>query len=116
MHAPSRVLISLSNLIHHSYADDTERYDSTTPDKINDLFHTISDCFDDMLNWMTENKLKLNQEKTEAMLIGTKTKSRPFKSQISSSPVASYPCLTPVKSLGVVLDNTLSMKQSTSLS
>ena len=62
------------HLNHHSYADDTELYDSTTPDKINDLFLTISDCFDDILNWMTENKLQLNQEKTDAMLIGTKAK------------------------------------------
>ena len=47
---PLTHIIEQHHLNHYSYADNTELYDSTTPDKINDLFLTISDCFDDILN------------------------------------------------------------------
>ena len=59
---------------------------------------------------MTENKLKLNSDKTEALLIGTKQKlaaiSNP-KLQLSDATVS---LSNQVKTLGVVLDSTLSMQ------
>ena len=112
---PLTHIIEQHHLNQHSYTDDTELYDSTTPDKINDLFLTLSDCFDDILNWMTENQLKLNQEKTEALLIGTKTKLPSV--QVTDLHLSSsvLPLSPSVKRLGVALDNTLSMKQHISL-
>ena len=47
---PLAHIIQQHHLNHHSYAGDTELYGSTTPGKINDLFLTISDCFEDILN------------------------------------------------------------------
>ena len=44
------------------------------PENIHILLKTTSDCYLDIKNWMTHNKLKLNSEKTEAMLIETRQK------------------------------------------
>ena len=38
------------------------------------FWKTTSDCYLDVKNWMTQNKLQLNREKTEAILIGTRQK------------------------------------------
>ena len=42
--------------------------------KTSTLLKTASDCYLDIKNWMTQNKLLLNSEKREAMLIGTRQK------------------------------------------
>ena len=47
---------------------------SAIPENSHTLLKTTSDCYSDIRNWMTQNKLKLNSEKTEAMLIGTRQK------------------------------------------
>jgi hypothetical protein len=103
-------VIERHNLLHHSFADDTELYNSTKPENINSLLSSISNCFSDIKNWMTENKLKLNGDKTEALLIGTKQKlsAIPDASLLLSD--ATVPLSTQVKSLGVILDSTLSMQ------
>ena len=59
---------------------------------------------------MTENKLKLNGDKTEALLIGTKQKLAAISNPTLQLSDATVPLSTQVKSLGVVLDSTLSMK------
>ena len=68
---PFATVIEHHNLHHHSFADDTEPYDSATPENIDSLLNSITECFSDIKNWMTENKLLLNSDKTEAMLTGT---------------------------------------------
>ena len=60
---------------------------------------------------MLSNKLKLNDEKTEAMLIGSRQSVYPAKAesiQIGRKNISFNPC---VKNLGVFLDNSLFMDQ-----
>ena len=47
---------------------------SAFPGNIRTLLKTTYHCYSHMKNWMTQNKLQLNDEKTEAMLAGTRQK------------------------------------------
>ena len=40
-----------------------------TPDRLPDLVDSMRLCIDDIKDWMTDNKLKLNDDKTEVMII-----------------------------------------------
>ena len=73
---PLRHLIKTHGLEMHGYADDTQIYMScSTPnDKISVAkdCRRIEMCLHDIHSWMSNNKLKLNSEKTEIILIGTR--------------------------------------------
>ena len=59
----------------HAYADDTQLYLSFSPDTATnqtDAVIAMERCMSDIRTWMLTDKLKLNDDKTEFMLIGTK--------------------------------------------
>ena len=59
----------------HAYADDTQLYLSFSPDSTTnqaDAVVAMELCILDIRTWMLTDKLKLNDDKTEFMLIGTK--------------------------------------------
>jgi len=68
---PLSCLIHRHTLDHHLYADDTQVYTSlSTAD--NDLsFEQLGDCLSDISGWMTNNKLRLNANKTYFIITGT---------------------------------------------
>jgi len=100
------------NVLHHSFADDSQLQNSSTPDQSDTVLSTLSNTIIDVQNWMTENKLQLNGSKTEAILIGTACKlSKATSDTLELSDDSSVPLSSTVKNLGVTLDNTLSMKQ-----
>ena len=88
---------------YHIYADDTQLYCSFDLDTSDEVLATISACISDIRTWMIQNKLKINDDKTEFLLI-TFTENihlRIGKENISSS--------NSCKSLGVMLDYHFSM-------
>lgn len=67
-------IIRKRNLSFHIYADDSQIYVSLDPQRPNDRIATIEkleNCILDISNGMTGNKLKLNTDKTEFLLIGS---------------------------------------------
>ena len=66
---PLSAVIERHSILHHSYADDSQLQNSATPDRLPDLIDSMRLCIDDIKDWMTDNKLKLNDDKTEVMII-----------------------------------------------
>ena len=59
-------------IMHHSFADDLQLQMSAPPDRISELLHSIQSCICDVKAWATANILKLNDNKTELMLVTSK--------------------------------------------
>ena len=110
--APLYEIIEHHGMKYHLYADDTQIYLFFKPGDIlaeSIAYARLQQCLYDIKVWMFENKLKLNSDKTEYMVIGrrnliNKIENVSFKfdsSVISKSNV--------VKNLGVYFDDSLSM-------
>ena len=69
-----------------------------------------SQCFLDIKNWMTENKLKLNSEETETLIVRTRRRVVSFTASDFQLADATVPFSPTVKSLGVYVNPTLSMQ------
>ena len=63
---------SISLMIHHSFADDLQLQMSAPPDRISELLHSMQSCISDVKVWATVYMLKLNDNKTELMLVTSK--------------------------------------------
>lgn len=68
--SPLSDIIDKHSINHHLYADDTQIYTSFFPDQCEHSLTNIENCLCKIQDWMYENKLKLNPDKTEFMLLG----------------------------------------------
>ena len=59
-------------IIHHSFADDLQLQMSAPPDGISELLYSMQSCISDVKAWATANMHKLNDNKTELMLVTSK--------------------------------------------
>ena len=57
---PLGCIIKKHNLNYHFYADDSQLYLSIKPTHINDLIFSLEKCILEVKDWMSVNKLKLN--------------------------------------------------------
>ncbi len=108
-------MLPLGNVIRkygisfHCYADDTQLYISTRPDETSKL-SKLTECVKNLKDWMTNNFLLLNSDKTEILLIGPKNSTQnllDYNLQLDGCPVTS----STVKNLGVILDSKLSFEK-----
>ena len=65
---PLSSIIEQFGIKYHFYADDTQTYGAVKCDDLTGLIDATERCAKDIKDWMTSNKLKLNNDKTEAML------------------------------------------------
>ena len=65
-------IITTHDVSHHMYADDTQVYLELSQSDTHKSISSLSDCLTDISLWMKSSKLKLNSDKTELIIIGTK--------------------------------------------
>ena len=87
----------------HFYADDTQLYLSVAPDAPCALDPLLS-CVSSIKHWMSENFLKLNEDKTEVLVIGSNEQRESIISRLGN---LGKECNTSVKNLGVIIDSEL---------
>ena len=66
---PLSAIIDSHSIKRHSFADDIQLQMSAPPDKISKLLYSMQSCISDVKAWATANMLKLNDNKTELMLV-----------------------------------------------
>ena len=107
---PLSAIIDSHSIIHHSFADDLQLQMSAPPDRISELLHSMQSCISDVNDWATASMLKLNDNKTELMLVTSKRTKRlhslPTSITIGN---AQIPFKQSVKNFGLTLDCHLTM-------
>ena len=114
--SPVATVIASHNVSFHQFADDTQLYIGLNPRTPEDSLGALNQCSTDVLNWFTNNGLSLNPTKTEVLFLGT----RPSVSSVKSdSRIHIAGCsiepTNSLKSLGVILDNSLSFDKHTDM-
>jgi hypothetical protein len=97
----------------HCFADDAQLYLSFKPDSSTGQAEAIlamENCIANLRNWMFKDKLKLNDDKTEFLVIGSRQQlakiEMPCCVQVGSNSIQS---VSAVRNLGSWFDSNLSM-------
>ena len=104
----------LQILFNHScprpfFADDIQLHISCSSEHYVDTWNALQICISDIKDWMTENKLQLNADKTETMLFNSsKLKHTPEPLSICQATISFSDS---VRILGFYLDKDFSMKE-----
>ena len=106
--APLGDIIQAHGMEHTLYADDTQLYLSVKPMEHNKAKKQIEACIADIRIWMQQNKLKLNDSKTEILHVTSKNRKSDNFPSLSTGESSSKPVET-VRNLGVTMDNQLTM-------
>ena len=113
---PVSDIIQRHGLSHHSYADDTQLY--MTMDHSNndwrDGLARIELCVSEIREWMNQNMLKLNDDKTELIVFISKYKQDLYYDLSITIGDTVVDCSSQVKDLGVIFDRVLSLCQHVS--
>ena len=97
----------------HLYADDTQlyvSYDLKSPEQLSTAVSKIEECIVDIRLWMSQNKLKLNDDKTELMYFSSRFKKQkvtPHNINIGDHNISPS---SKAKNLGVIFDSHLTME------
>ena len=106
-------LIRKHGVTPHFYADDSQIYVSMKPTQpdIDLTFAQIEACIEEVRNWMLENKLKLNDDKTVFMIIGNPTQSKKVERNSIKIGEIDIEKNSSTKNLGSVWDSAMKMDE-----
>ncbi|XP_067660442.1 uncharacterized protein [Haliotis asinina] len=98
-------------LLFHGYADDQQLYLSIKPASLSTGVSRLERCITEIQEWMLCNSLKLNGDKTDFILIGTKQQLSKLPSiNLEVNKVTIEPSAQ-VKNLGVIFDHLMSSRK-----
>ena len=99
-------------VMYHLYADDTQLYVVFDLDKADEAKAKLEACIEELRQWLLNNKLKLNDEKTEYVLIGTPHFSRNAPDFISTIQVGTeiIKASPKARNIGAIVDSNLNME------
>jgi len=98
---------------YHLYADDTQLYLSfnfTEAESQQECLNKMQKCVSEVKAWMTENKLKLNDDKTEVMFIASDYYRKLITLENFSIDSTVIVPTSSVRNIGVIFDHALTMK------
>ena len=96
---------------HHSYGDDTQVYLVIKPlDNWKNISRRLETCLSDVCVLMSSNMLKLNQDKTELIVLAPKHRVKEFSECCLSFDGTIVTNASFVKNLGIFFDRTLCMQ------
>ncbi len=103
---PLSHVIRKHNLNYHNYADDSQLYISLHPDDLSPI-SSLTQCIKDINQWMSDNFLQLNKDKTEILLFGAQAHRQKNAAHLSSLSLDSK---TEARNLGVIIDSNLNFR------
>ena len=90
---------------YHFCADNTQLFIHLSPDDSLKSFDCLKSCLNNILVWMSENKLKLNPDKTEFIVFGTKDRYKWLSDSFPVNILGNCLSLTDVvRNLGILFD------------
>lgn len=98
----------------HQYADDCQLYiaiNTQDSDAVNAAKERLEKCVRDIANWMTANKLKLNDDKSEVIVFSPPRVQTPPVLNTFSLCGTNIPVATSVRDLGVIFAKNLNAEQ-----
>ena len=107
-------IIANHSVKHQLFADDTQLQKSAPLSEVTNLTKELNARTDDIKTWMTENQLKLYDDKTEALLFPFSSSLKPSTVSLSDSITLGFhniPFSDSARNLGFILDSKLSMKK-----
>ena len=109
---PLSSVISRHNIYHHLCADDTQIYLSLSKTDPEIPLSPHQQCIEDVSDWMIASKLKLNPDKTEFILISTKSQRDKFKKYFPTKLLdQDVPPTDSAQNLGVEFDKDLNFEK-----
>ena len=108
---PVSDIIQQHRLSHHSYADDTQLYMTMDHSNNNwrDGLARIQLCVSEIREWMNQNMLKLNDEKTELTVFTSKYNQDLYNDLSKTIDDTVVDCSSQIKDFGVIVDRVLSL-------
>jgi hypothetical protein len=91
----------------HQYADDTQLYLALDFDKQEEAVAQMEACIQDIRTWMKQNKLKLNDKKTELLIIAPARQTQKVSIDMIKIGDSEVKTAAKAKNLGVTFDNTM---------
>jgi hypothetical protein len=102
-------LLRKYNMNYHLYADDTQVYITCRPQHIDSAISQIETCIASVKRWMSTHHLKLNDNKTEFLVISSKPLSKRFKPPLVHIGESVITPSTSAKNIGVIMNSCASM-------
>ena len=95
----------------HAYADDTQLYVAFKPDPEHaaNAVAAMEACINDIRKWMLADRLKINDDKTEFLVIGTRQQLEKVNIDSINVGTVEVSSSSEVKNLGCWLDNQLKL-------